>query len=55
VASAAAADESPGYWLGRVAVVRDHVELFIVGIVALSLVPVALETLRARRAAGRAA
>jgi membrane-associated protein len=39
-----------GYWLGQVAVVRDHVELFVLGVVALSLVPVGLEALRARRA-----
>jgi membrane-associated protein len=39
-----------GYWLGQVAVVRDHVELFIVGIVALSLIPVVVEVLRGRRA-----
>ena len=38
-----------GYWLGQVAVVRDHVELFILGIVAVSLIPVAIEFLRARR------
>ncbi len=44
-----------GYWLGQVALVRDHVELFILGIVAISLVPVALEVLRSRRQAGRAA
>jgi membrane-associated protein len=43
-----------GYWLGQVAVVRDHVELFILAIVAISLIPVALEFLRARRQ-GRAA
>jgi membrane-associated protein len=42
-----------GYWLGQVAVVRDHVELFILGIVAISLVPVALEVLRGRRGAGQ--
>ncbi|MCW2635505.1 MAG: conserved rane protein of unknown function [Blastococcus sp.] len=40
-----------GYWLGHVAVVRDHVELFILGIVALSLVPVVIEGLRGRRTA----
>ena len=40
-----------GFWLGQVAVVRDHVELFVVGVVVLSLVPVAIEGLRARRAA----
>jgi membrane-associated protein len=38
-----------GYWLGQVAVVRDHVELFILGIVAVSLVPVVIEGLRSRR------
>jgi membrane-associated protein len=38
-----------GYWLGQVAVVRDHVEVFILGIVAVSLIPVAIEFLRARR------
>jgi membrane-associated protein len=43
-----------GYWLGQIAVVRDHVELFILAIVAISLIPVALEFLRARRQ-GRAA
>ncbi len=38
-----------GYWLGQVALVRDHVELFVLGVVALSLVPVAVEVLRSRR------
>jgi membrane-associated protein len=38
-----------GHWLGQVAVVRDHVELFVLGIVALSLVPVAVEFVRGRR------
>jgi membrane-associated protein len=42
-----------GYWLGQVAVVRDHVELFILGIVAISLIPVALEVLRGRRRTGQ--
>jgi membrane-associated protein len=42
-----------GYWLGQVAVVRDHVELFILGIVAISLIPVVLEVLRGRRRAGQ--
>jgi membrane-associated protein len=40
-----------GYWLGQIALVRTHVELFIVGIVVLSLVPVAIEGLRRRRVA----
>lgn len=38
-----------GYFLGQVAVVRDHVELFILGVVALSLVPVVVEVVRTRR------
>jgi membrane-associated protein len=39
-----------GFWLGQVALVRDHVELFIVGIVVISLIPVVVEVLRGRRA-----
>jgi membrane-associated protein len=39
-----------GNWLGRVAVVRHHVGLFVLGVVALSVVPVALEARRSRRA-----
>jgi membrane-associated protein len=42
-----------GYWLGQVAVVRDHVELFVLGVVVLSLVPVLLEGLRGRRRAAQ--
>jgi membrane-associated protein len=38
-----------GYWLGQIDVVREHIELFIVGILALSFVPVVVEALRARR------
>ena len=38
-----------GHWLGQVAVVRQNIELFAIGIVVLSLVPVAIELLRARR------
>jgi membrane-associated protein len=38
-----------GYWLGQIEVVRNHIELFIVGILALSFVPVAVEAIRARR------
>ena len=39
-----------GYWLGHVALVRNHIELFIVAVVAVSLVPVAAEAWRSRRA-----
>ena len=38
-----------GHWLGAVDVVREHIELFALGVVVLSLVPVAVELLRARR------
>lgn len=40
-----------GFSLGHVALVRDHVELFVLGVVVLSLVPVAVEALRSRRRA----
>jgi len=39
-----------GYWLGQVAVVRHHVELVVLGVVALSVVPLAIEARRRRRA-----
>jgi membrane-associated protein len=38
-----------GYWLGGVQVVRDHIELFVLGVVVVSLVPLAVEYLRGRR------
>jgi membrane-associated protein len=37
-----------GYFLGQVAFVRDHIELILIGIVALSVVPIGIELLRAR-------
>jgi len=37
-----------GYFLGQVAFVRDHIELILIGIVAVSVVPIAIELLRAR-------
>ena len=43
-----------GFWLGQVSVVRDHVELFVLGVVALSFVPVAIEAVRSRRGVSRA-
>jgi membrane-associated protein len=42
-----------GNWLGQVAVVRQHVELFVLGVVVLSLIPVMLEARRGRRAASQ--
>ena len=38
-----------GHWLGQVDVIREHIELFAILIVVISLVPVAIELLRARR------
>jgi membrane-associated protein len=41
-----------GYWLGGHAVVRDHIELFVLGVVVVSLVPIVVEYLRNRRRKG---
>jgi membrane-associated protein len=38
-----------GHWLGQVEVIRDNIEKFAILIVVISLVPVAIELLRARR------
>ena len=38
-----------GHWLGGVQVVRDHIELFVLAVVVLSLVPIGVEYLRGRR------
>jgi membrane-associated protein len=35
--------------MGQVAFVRDHIELILIGIVAVSVLPIAVEFLRARR------
>lgn len=40
-----------GYWLGKIAAVRSHIELILVGLVVLSIVPIVLETVRSRRTA----
>ncbi len=37
-----------GYWLGQIAFVRDNIEPILIGIVLLSVLPVAVELLRAR-------
>jgi membrane-associated protein len=37
-----------GYWLGGVQVVRDHIELFVLGVVVVSLLPIVVEYLRGR-------
>lgn len=38
-----------GYFLGDVKVVRQHIELFILALVAISLLPIVVELLRSRR------
>ncbi|MDQ2789477.1 MAG: hypothetical protein DLM60_19335 [Pseudonocardiales bacterium] len=38
-----------GFWLGGIMFVRDHVELILIGIIALSVIPIAIEAIRARR------
>ncbi|MDX2644524.1 DedA family protein [Streptomyces sp. NPDC001902] len=43
-----------GYWLGQIAFVHEHIELILVGIVLLSVVPIAIEFLRARAASRKA-
>jgi membrane-associated protein len=37
-----------GYWLGQIEFVREHIDLILVGLVLLSVVPIAIEALRAR-------
>ncbi len=38
-----------GHWLGQVDVIREHIEAFALLIVVISVIPVAIELLRARR------
>jgi membrane-associated protein len=38
-----------GFWLGQLALVREHVELFVLAVVVLSFVPIAIETVLSRR------
>jgi membrane-associated protein len=44
-----------GYFLGQVAFVRSNIELILIGIVVVSVVPIAVEFLRGRRRSARAA
>jgi membrane-associated protein len=37
-----------GYWLGQVAVLSNHIDLVLIGVVAVSLLPIGVEALRAR-------
>ena len=38
-----------GYYLGGIPFVKDHIELILIGIVALSIIPIGFETFRHRR------
>jgi len=40
-----------GYGLGSVGFVRSHIEIILIGVVALSFVPIGIELLRQRRKA----
>ncbi|MGH3770434.1 MAG: DedA family protein [Pseudonocardiaceae bacterium] len=44
-----------GFWLGRITFVKNHVELILIGIVALSIIPIVIEALKARTLNRRAA
>jgi len=43
-----------GYWLGQVEWIKNNIELLAIGIVLVSVIPVAIELLRGRRRANRA-
>ncbi len=40
-----------GYYLGKVAFVRNHIEAILVGMVLFSVIPIGIELLRSRRGA----
>jgi membrane-associated protein len=40
-----------GYFLGQIKIVREHIDLAVIGIIAISLLPVVLEFIKHRRAA----
>ncbi len=44
-----------GAWLGRFAIVRDHIEIALVLVVFVSLIPIMVETIKHRRESRRAA
>ena len=44
-----------GYLLGQIPFVQQHIELILIGIVAISVVPMIIEILRARRRSAAAA
>ncbi len=42
-----------GYFLGQIAFVKSNIELILIGIVVVSVIPIAIELLRGRRRAHR--
>ena len=42
-----------GFWLGRITFVKEHVELILIGIVLLSVLPIVIEAVKARRQSRR--
>jgi membrane-associated protein len=44
-----------GFWLGGIMFVRNHVELILIVIVALSIIPIVIETMRVRALSRRTA
>lgn len=42
-----------GFWLGRISFIRNNVDLILIAIVALSIMPIVIEAVRARRASRR--
>lgn len=44
-----------GFWLGRITFVKNNVEMMIIGIVVLSILPIVVEAVRARRESRRTA
>jgi membrane-associated protein len=42
-----------GYFLGQIAFVKSNIEFILIGIVALSVIPIAVEVLRGRRRAAK--
>ncbi|MGH4008153.1 MAG: VTT domain-containing protein [Pseudonocardiaceae bacterium] len=44
-----------GFWLGRITFVKENVELILIGIVVLSIAPIVIEVVKARRQSRRTA
>ena len=38
-----------GFWLGRITFVKENVEMILIGIVALSVLPIVIEVVKAHR------